>query len=813
MPLKVFVSSTYVDLKAHRAHVIRQLGHSGIFAEVMENWPAESNAPDQACLERLATCDLVVALIGFRRGYVPPGFADSITQLECKHAKENNIDVLPFLLADEVTDWPKEYDERSKDPLLIAWRREFRPHAGSEHTLFRSLPESLDVLPSIFHWHNRRTQGDQLARYLKCVREAHSKVTFLGLPSLTEHVEPHITQLFVMPAMSIASFYTSFRRDATTPIPLETALSQHRRLVILGDPGSGKSTLISWIAYHLSIKSGKYWGSTLGDVIPMVFVLRDLNIARGITWDGLVGRFLTASAHNTLSREGFEGLLRNGRSILLFDGLDEIGDIQTRRAFRMMVHRLMDEYPKTRWVLTSRVVGYEDVDYHVSTDLGAIAVQVAHVGYIDPFSDNQIQEFAAKWYAIRENDRAAAVQRAEDLVRAINRDEGTKRLARTPNLLTLMALVHRQKADLPHGKALLYDDIAEAYLQSIDEYRKIPGDRSTLREKKRWLGYVAYQVMLRRVEPRRDDLHSSLAIDGEVIRQWLGEAMREGNKAVPDDYVAHFLNQIKQRSGLVLERAPDRFTYIHLSFLEYFAAVYLKIRFVVPGSRSELSARLRQYAGELGWQETMVFLFEVIADECPEWIEELTNACFDSFVNILTGGPNDSARALFLTRLALNPHSGWSAIEQQRGIYLCASWALSIQQSSAMDTGAIMVLANILGTKEDSERYLPIICDIIIKNQYPYLNLTGCHIANLDLLSSADALRWLSLRDTNITTLEPLAKLHLLQVLSIQNTYVDDINPLKKCNYLEQLVLLGTQVSEQNAGEFKKTHQRLKITM
>ena len=71
--LKVFVSSTSEDLRDFRAaakHVILDLGMD---PEMMEHFGASALPTVDACRSRLETCDLVVLLCAFRRGWVPPG--------------------------------------------------------------------------------------------------------------------------------------------------------------------------------------------------------------------------------------------------------------------------------------------------------------------------------------------------------------------------------------------------------------------------------------------------------------------------------------------------------------------------------------------------------------------------------------------------------------------------------------------------------------------------------------------------------------------------------------------------------------------
>ena len=109
----------------------------------------------------------------------------------------------------------------------------------------------------------------------------------------------------------------------------------------------------------------------------------------------------------------------------------------------------------------------------------------AHLRYVAPFTDVQIKKFAQNWFTTRDRSAIRASEDSRRLIEAIHNNPYTLRLARTPNLLTMMALIHRERARLPHGRALLYTDIANAYLQSIDENRRIEKLGYSLRDQKR----------------------------------------------------------------------------------------------------------------------------------------------------------------------------------------------------------------------------------------------------------------------------------------------------------------------------------------
>ena len=149
MRYRAFVSSTFEDLKDHRAHVIRQLRRAGFDVNPMEDWTADSDAPKQFSQERLDGCQVCVLLVAFRRGHKPEGETRSITQLEYEAAVKQGGDILPFLLQEDAPWWAK-FDERDKDSELKAWREQLKQNHGVEG--FSLDPHSIDIGGSLGRW-------------------------------------------------------------------------------------------------------------------------------------------------------------------------------------------------------------------------------------------------------------------------------------------------------------------------------------------------------------------------------------------------------------------------------------------------------------------------------------------------------------------------------------------------------------------------------------------------------------------------------------------------------------------------------------
>ncbi len=154
-PYKAFVSSTFEDLKRHRAHVIQELRKSGIFVDPMEDWTAEADEPRRFSTDRLAGCHFCVLLVALRRGYVPEGESVSITQMEYQSAVDEGMDVLVYLL-DEEAPWPHRFVEVDKDPEVRKWRERLSARHG--RVLFGLDPSTIDIAPAVTRWIDKQSR-------------------------------------------------------------------------------------------------------------------------------------------------------------------------------------------------------------------------------------------------------------------------------------------------------------------------------------------------------------------------------------------------------------------------------------------------------------------------------------------------------------------------------------------------------------------------------------------------------------------------------------------------------------------------------
>jgi internalin A len=855
MPHKAFVSSTFQDLVRHRKHVIDALRKAGFIVDPMEEWSAWADEPKQFSRQRVDGCDLCILLVAFRRGFVPDGEDASITQLEYEQARQRGIDVLPFLLA-EGTPWEADFNELETDPQVRAWRMDIQKRHG--RSLFDERPESVDVGPALTRWLAQRQERERRRDYLASVRQAHGEIRFLGLPQLKDNPDLRIDRLFVDPFLSPRYCSPDTNPDEwVETVPSLAAIEKSQRLVVLGDPGSGKSTLVNWVAWQLAQERPNEWTARLDNRIPVPLILRDLGIHRRMTWESLLAAFLAQPLGRHLQSDQLETLLRSGQAFLLLDGLDEIGDLAVRRNLRDAVVQGMHRYKGCRWLLTSRIVGYDQVPFHQDARSEVSGRRrraeepersdqpLAAVAYVAPFNDEQIELFVANWYRERESVPDKAREGAGGLIQAVHGDRATTRLARIPNLLTLMALIHRIRARLPNGKALLYNEIAQAYLETIDDYRKLRETNDTLLEKKRWLSRVGFEMQCRRASvPRgkRVQEEQEILADGNSIRRWIAEGMKQSRKRGDDEDARRFVDHIKRRSGLILERSEDQFAFTHLSFQEYFAACYVAEEMT---SRSWLRdgqsgrvtrAQLADYANDETWRETLVFLAELIAAERPGLQEELRECLFGEQWRAVAAGSDRGATVCLLARLAVNPHAGFEDSLRDEALRLCCRWEMAEQQKQGEDwflyqPTALAILfacdpedrsslfACLVETAVAAGQHTLILRDLALSDIEPLarvttlqrLSLLGTGVTNLAPLAHLTALQQLSLQGTEVSDLAPLARLTALQWLDLDGTRATDLSPIARLSALQKLYLQGTGVTDLGSVAHLNALQQLSL--
>lgn len=310
---KAFVSSTFLDLKEHRAHVINSLRNAGFFVDPMENGTADSDEPKKFSQDRLDGCDLCVLLVAFRRGFVPDGETRSITQMEYDTAVKQGIDILSFVLAEDAP-WPRKLDELDKDPEMKTWRGHLMKKHGVEP--FSLDPRSIDMTRAVGRWLAKKKGVPSEATTTLRIDWPDGRSPYRGLQWFTQEYAP----LF-------------FGRDREVDeLVAKMSEPRGRALLVIGASGSGKSSVVSAGVWKAIIKEERLPGSAQwkwhriqpsdGDT-PWDALARGLKetfqlsarprlTATGVTLRDLLSQHLSKSQELILFVDQFEELFTSG---------------------------------------------------------------------------------------------------------------------------------------------------------------------------------------------------------------------------------------------------------------------------------------------------------------------------------------------------------------------------------------------------------------------------------------------------------------------------------------------------------------------
>ncbi len=229
----------------------------------------------------------------------------------------------------------------------------------------------------------------RLAAYKRSLLSAFRPYQELAIDNFAagEQAAPDIWDIFVHPAcskehlrpedMDAAQREIPQRLPAQDLLPL-LAQDDHRRTVLLADPGMGKSTLIQSLIAHLSSGRSFTGAAAFTGLLPVPLILRDLvpllpqDQVESWSWDGLLTILIEHYRRDETAPplcdgfkdhcDEFRQLIHTDKTVFfLIDGLDEIGDLFKRRQIvKCIQDGIRVTNKEARWLITSRVIGYED---------------------------------------------------------------------------------------------------------------------------------------------------------------------------------------------------------------------------------------------------------------------------------------------------------------------------------------------------------------------------------------------------------------------------------------------------------------------
>ncbi|MDY6804456.1 MAG: HEAT repeat domain-containing protein [Cyanobacteriota bacterium] len=475
--------------------------------------------------------------------------------------------------------------------------------------------------------------------YCRQLAKRFDDIKFAGIATAGKEVDKsdRLAEIFVMPDLEDISTVSmdwerEFWRESDGPRQAELMREQRERslwqnlgsvkflasqlfyrdasrnkAVLLGEPGSGKTTLMSYLAVMLARQKPEALGLAADtDWLPILIRIRDWERLPEET--GLL-EYVRDFAQNNLAADPlpagfFEHWLAEGRALILLDGLDEVALVGKRDRIVKRIESFLHKYEKNWAIVTSRPAGYRR-DFFRTEDFPHYELQ--------PFDDEKIKLFIDNWYNSRVPDPLEAQRRKESLRRALEESDRIMLLARNPLLLTIIALIQRYQGRLPKERHKLYDRAVETLLINWDDYKEITSNTVLQHlnfepDVRQLMEALAFWVHTQGSAGEskggtvidKDELISQLSREIKSLKGIeLFEAKKEAERLV---------GLMRDRAGLLNEQGQDCYAFAHKTFQEYLCGRAIDYQADNEDDFEIVLGQIREHLHDAHWQEVLLLL-------------------------------------------------------------------------------------------------------------------------------------------------------------------------------------------------------------
>jgi hypothetical protein len=353
-------------------------------------------------------------------------------------------------------------------------------------------------------------------------------------------------------------------------ISYEHLKSHFRRVVILGEPGGGKSTLCQHICHDLARDASSTLqkpGALMSSMqkIPFRIILRKFEKARTVQPQLSIFDFLVNDVKTHLAglreeeiRSAIIYLLSAGNAALAFDGLDEILDTSNRREVVELVLSFSHQFPLCPVMVTSRLVGYDDAP--LTDEFDELVLQ--------RFDDDQVRAYAKRFMQVvagySKND---AIPKAKEFYRQTTKN--AEDLRKNPLMLGLMAWLFAMRGDVPSNRPEIYKECAILMFEKWDQSRDIDPDIPNSFDRLELFSNIAAKVF--------GNPEFLAGIEQEILVREIKTYFSRiyENSAAAYEASQALVKFITGRAWVMSEVGDGIFAFTHQTFLEFFFAKHL----------------------------------------------------------------------------------------------------------------------------------------------------------------------------------------------------------------------------------------------
>lgn len=330
---------------------------------------------------------------------------------------------------------------------------------------------------------------------------------------------------------------------------IEELAAGNNYLLVRGEAGSGKTTLIKHMAYSI-IRNENVWN--FNDHLPVLIFLKEMKafgdankgiVPNRLSAEKLLAAYVDDVAQNGLNCEIIRSYATEGRIIFLVDGLDEI-----EPGFRDFVAMSLAAYRANhhgcKMIFSGRPHGVT----------GAAADRFGdHLVDVQDFNDEQIETFIRKWFlSVNGRESITGQKTADMMISELKTHQDIDLLKRNPLMLTAICILYNDEKTLPEQRAELYKKFITHLLT-----KRFGDDHSRVHK---YVKELAHDMFM----------DGEKGVDGITAKKILARYYPDDTRDELDQRFA----TIENDSGL-MRHESGKFRFSHLTFQEFLTATHM----------------------------------------------------------------------------------------------------------------------------------------------------------------------------------------------------------------------------------------------
>lgn len=631
--LLIFLSSVVDGMKDERDAINEVVDSISQKISRCEYYPARRESPIEVCLNEARNCGIFIGIYNKRYGKPPPNDNPtniSVTEMEYQEAKKIPEKPILIFISENKEGRDEELQKFVTNVMNSSRGHYVGIYRNLDHLKYLVLHSLINYIPSIITLNNSEKKSIEellpaITQYKTFLLNNLEYNTTGGIAKVStviqykmqdlyvatglkkyesidveneNKVEQKIRLIFVEETPDPESNWDELQRltkskelenSITTGINIMERINEQKPIIIIGDPGSGKSTMLKRICVETINQSS---------TIPFLIQIRDFSEYVINTGNESVTNYLkTKYKEQNFSEDFFSLPLNAGTSLILFDGLDEVWDVRERARINNILQEFCARWSGTnKIIISSRIKGYLQNPLAGNYDILRI----------EKFSQEQIKTFICKWMKLLEDAKGEYANyslgeaRSKELFGSINFTP-LQKLSENPLLLLIVCAMFSRTNSFPKRKSVLYADLIETLLNTWEAKKGLPLDNLHWRDYLKILENIAFEMFTR----------NKLQIDQNELFRLIGSSLKEeGLTEFVNKDIQGIVDHLEQRSGILLSYDAVNYSFSHLSLLEYLSAMKISHKEDVKEMYSFLKPKLHDQKNS----SVILFLSSLLSD-------------------------------------------------------------------------------------------------------------------------------------------------------------------------------------------------------